>query len=772
MRLSNIKLKSKMLLGFLFPMILMLGLIIFALSNINSLVNNVDHFSKSAKDVHYAHIVIEKAQDLDRLLSVSESSQRAYLITAQDVFLDEYNSNSSEFIKKLTEIRESVTPEQQKILTDVEAYFNDWHNSSAKVEIEARKAVILNEEKNRLREEEFKANAENIKVQDLIDTAMLAKFQDLFTKTTGLANLVIDPEGKPVEGQSFDGFTSFCFGPKGTSIRTSEEGAARCQRNDVAGGARAAETGKPAVYDCHAGLIDFGVPIMLEGKQIGSWLGGQVLTSKPDLKKFEDYAKELGDVDPKALVEAIKKVPVLPRERIDAAADLLWLFAATAAKMGNEKQILNFRNIAIESDRSLRNHVVALIAAGTGRKLLGKARAELESFISIQESILEYNLQEMEKNRIKSNNLGHYSLLSLLAGTIAALIIGIIFVLYISSRIVNPIRAAAHMASSISNEDYSEKLNITTNDETGMLANALNNMSDMISSNREAVLQNLQTMKMIVDSVTIVSNEVTTGAGQVANASDILSQGSTKSASSIEEISAIVLEIESQTSKNATDAREADVLSLEAKEKAESGSLDMEAMVSAMNEIQESSQNITKIIKTIDDIAFQTNLLALNAAVEAARAGQHGKGFAVVAEEVRNLAARSAKAAAETAHMIESSNTRVMNGSTIASKTSKAFVEIVDRITTITKLVSSISSSSYQQAKGISEISTGIKLIEEVTQTNSASAEETAAAASELSAQAIALKKILDKDYTQEQGIDESDYSDSDGRLLYLPHDE
>jgi methyl-accepting chemotaxis protein len=222
-----------------------------------------------------------------------------------------------------------------------------------------------------------------------------------------------------------------------------------------------------------------------------------------------------------------------------------------------------------------------------------------------------------------------------------------------------------------------------------------------------------------------------------------LSQGATEQASSIEELSASIEEVSAQTKENAQNASKANELADLAKDYAINGNEQMKRMLKAMDDINESSSNINKIIKVIDDIAFQTNILALNAAVEAARAGQHGKGFAVVAEEVRTLAGRSANAAKETTALIEDSIKKSEEGTRIAKDTAEALEKIFEEVKTVSDLVSCINNASDEQAAAIAQINQGIMQVSQVVQENSATSEESAAASEELASQAEALKEIV-----------------------------
>ncbi len=247
----------------------------------------------------------------------------------------------------------------------------------------------------------------------------------------------------------------------------------------------------------------------------------------------------------------------------------------------------------------------------------------------------------------------------------------------------------------------------------------------------------------VLQNVIEIVEQVTRGSAQVADASTSLSHGASQQAAALEEISSSMHELASQTRINAENANQANIVALDANSIAQRGNAEMEQLGSAMSAINESSKNISKIIKVIDEIAFQTNLLALNAAVEAARAGRHGKGFAVVAEEVRSLAARSAKAAKETADLIESAVETAGKGTQIAARTAQALEEIMLASVKVRDIVGEIASASNEQAQGISQVNLGLAQIDRVTQQNTAAAEECASAAEELSKQAVELNRVV-----------------------------
>jgi methyl-accepting chemotaxis protein len=241
------------------------------------------------------------------------------------------------------------------------------------------------------------------------------------------------------------------------------------------------------------------------------------------------------------------------------------------------------------------------------------------------------------------------------------------------------------------------------------------------------------------------ANQVAAASSQVSASSQSLAEGASEQAASLEETSASLEEMSSMTKRNAENAETAKNLANQTRGAADVGAADMKEMSSAMDAIKSSSDNIAKIIKTIDEIAFQTNILALNAAVEAARAGEAGMGFAVVADEVRNLAQRSAQAAKETAEKIEDSIRKSNQGVQISAKVAQSLGEIVEKARKVDELVGEIASASREQSQGILQVNTAVTQMDKVTQSNAANAEESASASEELNAQAATLKEAVEE---------------------------
>lgn len=446
-----------------------------------------------------------------------------------------------------------------------------------------------------------------------------------------------------------------------------------------------------------------------------------------------------------------------------------------------DQQIIDRLDAALAKLAPMREHVLTL--ASEDKKAEAAEYMEHNNIIAIQEAQAELN-SLIESGNKKGENLvsGLREKQAMAVFTVIILggisvAVSVVFGVYITHGITQPVTELEQAARAMAKGEFSTvRVAYDSRDELGSLAGDIRSMvktlTDVIQnetyilnemaegnfsvhSERDEYYigefeQLLRSMKKIncglselLLQISQSADNVAASSEQVSSGSQNLAQGTTEQAASVEELTGMMSEISDQAYRNSRDAQEASEKAQMVKENATESSRSMQEMVKAMAEISGKSDEIRKIVKTIEDFSFQTNILALNAAVEAARAGDRGKGFSVVANEVRSLANQSSAASKSTAALIQSSLQAVENGRKIANETDNALAEVVSGIDNVSELLFHITDASSKQFDANRQVTENINLISEVVQTNSATAEECAAASEELASQAQLLKELV-----------------------------
>ena len=398
---------------------------------------------------------------------------------------------------------------------------------------------------------------------------------------------------------------------------------------------------------------------------------------------------------------------------------------------GKERELLEqFGRAHAQMGQDFRKGYEQFVAAGFDpavgdAAVKGKDRAPSELLVQARELIVAATEKSVEEAQASSRRATFLSLMAMVLGAGAAIVAGVL----VSRSIVRPLSRAVEVARTVADGDLRARIEVTSEDETGQLLQALKDMN--------------ASLKQIVSKVRSGAETISVASDEIAQGNMDLSSRTEQQAGALEETASSMEELTSTVKQNADNARQASQLAVSASDVAVKGGEVVERAVTTMAAITESSKQIVDIIGVIDGIAFQTNILALNAAVEAARAGEQGRGFAVVASEVRTLAQRSATAAKEIKALIGDSVERVEAGSALVNEAGATMTEIVASVKRVTDIMAEISAATSEQGAGIEQINIAVTEMDTTTQQNAALVEEAAAAAQALREQTVALNEVV-----------------------------
>ena len=494
----------------------------------------------------------------------------------------------------------------------------------------------------------------------------------------------------------------------------------------------------------------------------------------------------------------------LQKELNSLSENATWLMA----NFTGDQELLNLFAAEIQEAIALQETIISTTETdmvNAQDMLLNEYQPLVEEAVNSLIQISSVAEQSAETNYLSTVDMQENLVILQLAMAGIALFITIALSTYLTRSITKPLRELEKSAGQIVEGNFDISIAYESKDELGSLAKSFKNMtliletvvvdasrllSEMANGNFDVRtnaeeryvghFQNLllsirklnKDLSITLGQINQSADQVASGSGQVSNGAQALAQGATEQAASVEELASTIANISHQVKNTADNALEAKTQSGTAGNEAEICNDQMREMITAMEEIARSSNEISKIIRTIEDIAFQTNILALNAAVEAARAGEAGKGFAVVAEEVRSLASKSSVASKNTAELIESSVNAVSRGSKIASSTAESLVKVVDQVRAASTKVDEIANAAKEQSGAIEQVTLGVDQISSVVQTNSATAEQSAAASQELSEQSAMLKNLVAKFSLREEyasmSNSQSNYSAHSSQMINL----
>jgi methyl-accepting chemotaxis protein len=377
-------------------------------------------------------------------------------------------------------------------------------------------------------------------------------------------------------------------------------------------------------------------------------------------------------------------------------------------------------------DRIRAGELTSTAAANTA---FGEYKSSIYELESMAQAIDEAAQAQMARSVTTLEVQQREALIALLVFAAICIALAIVFAWVITRSITRPVRYAVGVVEDVANGNLRREIKVSGKDEIGQLLAAM-------SAQRER-------LAALVSSLRQLSENVHTGAREIASGNDELSTRTQEQAANLEETAASMEQMTATVKQNADNATEADQLSRKVRTRASEGNDVVKNAVDAMDEINASSRRISEIVGLIDDIAFQTNLLALNASVEAARAGEQGRGFAVVASEVRNLASRSAAAAKDIKTLVEDSANKVADGSKQVALSGTVLSEIVESINKVGDIISEIAAAGNEQAHGIDQVNIAVSQMDTMTQQNASLVEESAAASLSLEEQAAVLQRQI-----------------------------